>query len=197
MSSGSSAAPASWSPAPRVMRHRRAGGGHIFVQKVRRIGVGEVRRMRPVIGGVGRRLRRDLRRRVIGERVGKVVRRPRRILRQRRQSRRVEAVARDIAVAARQARPPPEIVSGEGRQNPDPRGRAVLADRRRRAGEIIVVIDIIAAGIGQPRAPPRRVIFSVGVAGILAGEVASVTVRRSMKRLRSSIILPLSLPKVW
>lgn len=72
------------------MRQRRAGGGHIFVQKVRRVGVGEVRRMRPVIGGVGRRLRRDLRwggsendpvnrlpaERIIDEPIGKVVRRP-------------------------------------------------------------------------------------------------------------------------
>jgi hypothetical protein len=64
----------------------------------------------------------------------------------------VVGIAGDGAVAPREARAPPEIVVGDGGENPDAGRGAVLADRGDLAGDEMVVGDVEAVRPGQPGA---------------------------------------------
>ena len=69
------------------MRDIIAVDGEKLVEPVHGVGVGRIRAIGPVPRRVGRRLRDDLRGRIIPERPGLVVRRPRRVMRKARQTR--------------------------------------------------------------------------------------------------------------
>jgi hypothetical protein len=60
---------------------------------------------------------------------------------------------------------PSRIVIAERRKHPDPRGRAVFADRGHLAGDEIVVIDVEAVRMGQARAPACQVVLRRVAAG--------------------------------
>ena len=117
-----------------------------------------------IAGIVGAQVGRDLRGGIVGEFGDEVVRRAGKLQLELVEPRdRVVGVGGREPVVERQAGPPPEIVPGDGGDDPDPGRRPVLADVGRLAGDEMIVGDVEAVGPGQPGAAPRYVPVEVTV----------------------------------